>query len=342
MVYILTRRDFVKQASAGLVAVFAVRTISGLESIAKASPQVKGPTHKRITFEEARANISLRPQYIDQLAGEEFGEEAYRFADRFVYDHDKNLAIDYAISNLHGDIFDPKNTQHTLDELMAEVLSKRPEYKKEEKLLRSILEAELKRRLKQKVDEIYELEKIHIMRKIKYAAGATIDVPRSKQKSRIFLFKEIFNDDNLTSLGLGMYPSSEEKIRGILRHEYTHAKTFAKIRTQGIVLSKGLVLNESNYYDIHPEVRDFVTETIVYIQEADSAKRKLGANNPVYVRAVVGLAAHVYKSFIDDAIRPSDYSGINKQLVEHQMNSIKNAAKRHPMIKPLLERLIYR
>ena len=70
----------------------------------------------------------------------------------------------------------------------------------------------------------------------------------------------------------------ENRLITTLEHEYTHAEDIFK----GIDLGNGMVINGSNYFDIHPMVTRFVLEERAYRKAMELAKQQFGETSGVY------------------------------------------------------------
>ena len=83
-----------------------------------------------------------------------------------------------------------------------------------------------------------------------------------ERKPTLIVFRKAFET---TEIKLGNksfeFPPSEQRLLQTLEHEYFHAEDIYR----GIDLGNGLTIDNSNYLDIKPNVREFVMETRAYI-----------------------------------------------------------------------------
>ncbi|MBI2101292.1 hypothetical protein HYT53_01665 [Candidatus Woesearchaeota archaeon] len=316
----LSRREFLRTGiGLGLMA----SGIGSLENILSPSYAQS----RRITFEEARADINLRQGYFDRLVKEEFGEEASSFVDGFVYDHSTNLARNYE-AQTRFESTEKMIINKLVEKSLPKVLN--------DHRFRDSDKSQLKKQLEAEVREIFRSSPAYSRLKERayqesknaeeFEQGKAITLPTSylekRPKSRIFVFKPMFED---TVTILGKYPATEEGFKSNLRHEYRHAKQ----KIIGIKLSNGVHLIPEYLSRLNPKIRKFARETEAYIQEVDNTL-KLGTSHPAYNEAVAVFKQHLFKSAID----PRQYGSEERKVIGYMNDEISRAMTRHISVKP--------
>ena len=299
---------------------------------------------RRISFEEARADREnrkgIRQKYIDQVVNEELGDQAQLYIDRFTYDHNGQLALDYSgpfrVSNLRN----PAKIKPIKDSIWLEFLAlarKDTQYKSLSKLeLISIFDRYFEGKLQQFIENEIKLDRKDKLNYISnsYAMSRYSDFGQGK-KSRSFIWGRIFDKVEEARSKFGKDYSGEDLLKMCIHHEYLHAKDIF----HGIRFGNNLVLNSSNYDKFKSEeARYFVLETEAHLNEADFAQKKFGIGHFRYRAAITSYAWHVYKTMVapDTRIDESVYNSTERAYVRYQKDSIRKSAARHPEVARVL------
>lgn len=313
MVY-QSRREFVKNAGLGILALVAAPALINCDSKRRAIP-----------FEEALSNPGLRQQYINQLVEKEFGKGAYKYIDSFIYDRDGSLAKSETASYIDRFRDDPRFL-----ELIA------PDYLRSRRLRGiDITEKDVSKFLKSQkgewvLEDILKQFKIEYEKQIDEGEATTLQYLfdfGKKAKSKVYIKERIFEKD-------GEYEPTGEIIRSALMHEYSHAEDFFN----GINLKEGLSIDASNHSKINGRAVSFVSEMRAYEKQLQFSG-KFGRKNPAYKISAYTFADFIYKNALsrETALKPKDFTPYENKLISYYMDRLNNLNKDYPEVLFFIE-----
>lgn len=322
----LTRREFL--ATSGSLLILPELVL----------PQVKSV---RITFEEAKQNLSLRQKYIDQLVGDLFGSGADKYVSKFIYDHEgeETRRAEFAL-------FEQVENNPKYHSFLRRQLNVNKE------LLKSALDRYSEDEKFKKMNEMDKVVKIieflnteegikDYANFIKYKIGEYfIDdsygttIPDhfefgAGKKSKVFIYDKIFGNIDLEILQPRWITrtSSEDFIKSILQHEYRHAKDIF----EGIEVGNGLHLNNNNFL-ADQDATDFIQETSAYQHQIEEARKLNKASDNAeekYHTAYLYAISH-FNSIFNKSV---------KKILEKELSPNVNALFEASMrkMRPILE-----
>jgi len=116
---------------------------------------------------------------------------------------------------------------------------------------------------------------------------------------------------------------TEESVREVLHHEYTHAEDFYK----GIVMTNGLRIGPDNYNSINPKVMNFVVEIRAYIGGIHYTEQ-FGRDHPAFIEACHMCKGQLKK--YQTVLNQITLNTFERQLVQQQVKEIQK-------VMPLIE-----
>ncbi len=237
-----------------------------------------------------RALINQRQHYLDELVK----KEPSPYVGKVIYDHDDYLLNKFYNSTLQriegpklSEFLDamrnhPSFQNHKTSEIIDEI-------GKEQEVIKSQSDA------------------VTILHPFDYDQG---------KKSDIVFFPRAFHKTLVVETEKGdVKIPIEERLKGLLRHEYSHAKQ----NYQGITLGKELSIDSSNFHKIHPFVRSFVRETETYLEMFRYSKQ-FGKNHPQDLLASLSLSLYVEETV--DAILKMKLTPYESKLIQVQMDKL--------------------
>ena len=250
--------------------------------------------------------IKQRQQFLDQLVEKELSP----YAGRVIYDHNRSLSME--TSNLHA--------RRTLDDPQAlRYFLKYPDYfprnfNLTEEQIKGIEEVpKLIKDLIAFIVQIVQIDKPHDA----YAVVKPYPSDFGKGvKPDIFVFGGIFEKLFIETPQKVIEIPIEERVRATLQHEYTHAEDNYK----GINLGEGLVIDNSNHFDIHPRVKKFVIESRGYSRAVEFS-RQFGRDHPVYWFELGQLVSNMAGIYNKD-IRDRKFTPYETRLIEFQKKKV--------------------
>ncbi len=324
----ITRRNFLLGSTVGLFWPSLPRLVTGQQSI--------------ITFEDAKKDVSLRQEYIDQLVKRLFGEEALIYLNGgFVYDHDGDKADEKLISIAKKLSEDPHYYEILANQLRnnTSMLSVVTTYYENDARFSKYGIGERKT----KIEEFLKTEegvKDYGMKVLVLSLGIpTVSRNMSsspiypfnfgkKVKSEIFINKGAFEDSYISARNNSRIPLpiSEEAFIETLKHEFKHVKD----QFEGIY-GDDFEISESNFDKVDQRVTRFVLESRAYRNGIENT-RKLNKNSgnefekyhPSYLIHLIGLTLEVnainrLKGLFDlysDGILNKHLTSLNEFIVE--------------------------
>ena len=229
--------------------------------------------------------ISERQQFINSFVK----ENPSPYVENVYYDHDVTLIKKFLDIYADRALEDPQFWEINEIRINGSKLSYEDILKMlpEEKInLKNVLRQDLEENIKHGV----ELDNGAISIQYTFDFGKGL-------KSDIYVFPTIFKKDFIKKDGKKIEVPTNEKIKAILKHEYTHAKN----RFKEIEIEDGLIINSSNRFDINQDVFQFIDEIEAYIDEINFSIN-FGKDNPVYLYSLAYATGnlHVYSNIFDN------------------------------------------
>ena len=351
---ILTRRRFIGTGVASLVGTIPI--VNGLESILNAKSVQSSP--KRITFEEARANVNLRQAYIDQLIREEF-LHSYGYADIF-YDHNRSMAMKASVEDRIRYFSDDRHIEDTRRRLEGlqtilkdynglNVLGKNSDILRYVNSKRNIPEFKgLKKKDREKkiveflqtpagIGDFLHFRREEVIKRDKNqmndAWGININYDYdfgSRTRAKAYIFKDVFEPyEYKHGDKTNIFQPTEETVRSGIRHELAHAENFF----YGIHLDKDLIIDKSNYAKVAREVKSFVDESASHMAELEFSRQfNRGGSffekyHPSYILAALATKYYIIEKWIPLAKRwlvseDNPYKSFTEKIFEHQFRKV--------------------
>ncbi|MBI4244314.1 MAG: hypothetical protein HY606_09520 [Planctomycetes bacterium] len=268
-------------------------------AIAADNRKSKKSAPRQISFKEAQADISLRQQYINQFVTKEFENDASKYFQDIIYDHDKSMVAKASVTDISKVLGDPAELEVTINHYLNDPqFRKLPEQEKDAMRIRLRASEEARDELK-KYLELRNKKKLEVISKSAALVLHYSDRWGMQAKSTLYVFGDAFKDivlranvpKSLTQqeqITIPIkYPSTEELLRSRLQHEYTHAQD----KFHGITINRELTISGSNVNDFDPAVLVFVEETRGYLRQIEFIREKFGTAHSAY--------AVSFKAFID-------------------------------------------